>query len=356
MAARTWGWSAVAALPLVWLGDALRAAGLDVVETDGWRERSAGSGPLPEPVGVLEHHTASTSTEQNPAPSLQMCVDGREGLEGPLCHGLIGLDGTVHLIAAGRANHAGRAKASGPNPGGDGNVLYVGFEWDYQGVDQEPSRAQHEAAAKATAAVLDHLDRPADAARGHRETTTENKIDPGHVQLDRFRADVAAVMTGNELTTEQQHPAPRQENGMTPEQDAILRRIENELLGPTGPQGEIVGWGTQLGPRTTVAMLVDLVNGLLGKQGQPQQGAPGQPQQDQPQQLQPGAQHAEPATPRSVPQPVDAQSIKTAFAALPPAQAAPLLAELVQIQQARQLTPEQQAQAQGQQPRGQTQN
>jgi hypothetical protein len=344
MAVRTWGWSAVAALPLVWLGDALRSAGLTVVETDGWRERSARSGPQPEPVGVLEHHTATTSTEQNPAPSLQMCLDGREGLEGPLCHGLIGLDGTVHLIAAGRANHAGTAKPSGPNPGGDGNVLYVGFEWDYQGVDQAPSRAQYEAAAKATAAVLDHLDRPADAARGHRETTTENKIDPGHVQLDRFRADVAAVMTGNELSTEQP-PAPRQENAMSPDQDAVLRRIENELLGPTGPQGEIVGWDTQLGPRTTVGMLVDLVNGLLGKQGQP-----GQPQ------AQPGAQQAQPATPQSVPRPADPQSIKTAFAALPPAQAAPLLAELVQIQQARQLTPEQQARAQGQQPRGQTQN
>ena len=345
-------------LPLVWLGDVLRDAGLAVQETDGWRERSASGGPLPGPVGVLEHHTASTSSEQDPAPSLQMCVQGRQDLDGPLCHGLIGLDGTVHLIAAGRANHAGRAKASGPNPGGDGNVLYVGFEWDYQGVDQAPSTAQYNAAVRATTAVLQHLGRPADAARGHRETTVTDKTDPGHVDLDRFRADVAAAVTGNPLSTEQSRPTPRQENGMTPEQDAILRRIENELLGPHGPQGEILGWGTELGPRTIVAMLVDLVNGLIAHQ-QPGAQQPVQqqsaPQQQAAQQQAAQQQAAQQQVPQQqVPQAADPQSIKTAFAALPPAQAAPLLAELVQIQQARQLTPEQQAQ--GQQAQGQTQN
>lgn len=119
---------------------------------------------------------------------------------------------------------------------------------------------------------------------------------------------------------------------MTPEQDMILRRIENELLGPRGPQGEILGWGTDLGPRTIVAMLVDLVNGVLAQQ-QTQQP----PQQQQTQQP-PAQQVRAPA--------LDPESIKAAFAALPPAQAAPLLAQLVQIQQTRQLTPEQQAQAQ----------
>src|SRR5690606_24559866 len=44
----------------------------------------------------------------------------------------------------------------------------------------------------------------------------------------------------------------------TPEQDAILRSIQNELLGPRGPQGQIRGWGTAIGPRTLVAMLHDV--------------------------------------------------------------------------------------------------
>jgi hypothetical protein len=286
------------ALPLEWLADVLRAGGLTVVETPGWRERTAPDGPLPEPVGVLEHHTATRASYENPAPSVQLCIDGRPDLQGPLCHAVIGFDGVVHLISAGRANHAGQARASGPNPAGDGNALYIGFEWDYQGLDQAPSPEQYSSARLATAAVLRHLNRPPDAARGHRETSVTGKIDPGHVDLDRFRAELAT----------------NQEEDMTPEQDAILRRLENELLGPRGPRGEIVGWGTALGPRTLVAMLVDLVNGLLAQQPQPRA--------------------------------LDAEAIKAAFTALPPEQAAPLLAQLVQIQQSRQPTPEQHAQRQ----------
>ncbi|MCI2421518.1 N-acetylmuramoyl-L-alanine amidase [Saccharopolyspora sp. K220] len=192
------------ALPLIWLADVLRGTGLHVVETYGWRERTA-SGPQPRPVGVLEHHTATPTSYQRPAPTVQLCIDGRPDLDGPLCHGVIGYDGVIHLIAAGRANHAGKAKASGPNPAGDGNTLYVGFEWDYQGVDQGPSPEQYDAAVRATRAVLDHLGRPADAARGHKETSVTGKIDPGRVDMNLFRAAVASgeqdldMATVNEL-------------------------------------------------------------------------------------------------------------------------------------------------------------
>lgn len=306
-------------LPLVWLGDVLRGAGLAVQETPGWQERTADSGPLPEPVGVLEHHTAAVASYENPAPSLQLTIDGRTDLAGPLCHGLIGFDGVIHLIAAGRANHAGKAKESGPNPGGDGNVIYVGFEWDYQGVDQGPSPEQYAAASRATRAVLDHLERPYDAARGHKETSVTDKVDPGHVDLDKFRAELAAN---------------NQEGEMTSEQEAILRRVENELLGPRGPEGEILGWGTELGPRTLVAMLVELVNGLLAQQAPPAN----QPDQQPAQQLPPQ------------PRPADPEAIKAGFTALPPEQAAPLLAQLVQIQQARQPAPGQQPAAPQQAP------
>ncbi|GAA4877229.1 N-acetylmuramoyl-L-alanine amidase [Saccharopolyspora cebuensis] len=281
------------ALPLVWLADVLSGAGLRVRETPGWRERTATSGPQPEPVGVLEHHTATPASYQDPAPSLQLCIDGRPDLAGPLCHALIGFDGVVHLIAAGRANHAGKARASGPVPAGDGNTLYVGFELDYQGVQQGPSPEQYDAALIATAAVLRHLGQPDAAARGHKETSVTGKIDPGHVDMDRFRAELGGG-TGERMAS-----GP----------DAILRRVEAELLGPPGPNGEIQGWNTDLGPRTVVAMLVDLVNGLLAQPGRNPagHGAAGDPEE-----------------------------IKAAFRALPPERAAPLLAELVRIQQERQ--------------------
>ncbi|WP_190822549.1 hypothetical protein [Saccharopolyspora pogona] len=76
------------------------------------------------------------------------------------------------------------------------------------------------------------------------------QIDPGRVDLDQFRRDVAA--------------AP-QEDDLTPEQDAILRRIDAELMGPW-KDGKPSGWGTLIGPRTVVAMLVDLHDALLAAQ------------------------------------------------------------------------------------------
>ncbi|MEV5543128.1 N-acetylmuramoyl-L-alanine amidase [Saccharopolyspora shandongensis] len=191
------------ALPLVWFADVLRAAGLRVVETPGWRTRTA-SGPPPRPVGVLEHHTATPASYARPAPTVQMCIDGRPDLDGPLCHAVIGYDGTVHVIAAGRANHAGKAKASGPNPGGDGNALYVGLEWDYAG-NTPPSPQQYDAAVRANAAVLRHLGRTAESARAHAETSVTGKWDPGFapgktIDMARFRSDVAHAMTGAPTT------------------------------------------------------------------------------------------------------------------------------------------------------------
>ena len=180
------------AQPLTWLGEVLDDAGVRVKATEGWKQRAA-HGEAPKPRGVLEHHTASHSSEDEPAPTLEQCIKGREGLTGPLCNALIGYDGTVHLIAAGRAHHAGRAGKSGPVPSGDGNVRYIGFEWDYDG-KQEPSKKQYRAAVRATAAVLNKLGRSAEAARGHKETSLDGKIDPGQVDLDEFREDVAAAM------------------------------------------------------------------------------------------------------------------------------------------------------------------
>ncbi|TDC92464.1 hypothetical protein E1161_13305 [Saccharopolyspora aridisoli] len=170
----------------------LHDAGVRTVVAPGWQNRSV-SGTPPRPIGVLNHHTATPSSARNPAPSVQLTIDGRSDLAGPLCHIVIGTDGTAHVIAAGRANHAGRARASGPNPGGDGNTLYLGVEWDYDGT-HPPSRAQYAAAVQVNAALLRHLQRPAEAARGHRETSVTGKVDPGHVDLDQFRRDIASAM------------------------------------------------------------------------------------------------------------------------------------------------------------------
>jgi hypothetical protein len=181
-----------------WLADVLRGAGVTVVEEGDWLNRSAGSSFAP--IGVLWHHTAAVSSPDNPAPALNICINGRADLPGPLCHALVDHHGVFHVISANRANHAGQSRGSGPIPAGDGNTLMVGWEIDYAGDGsgqggpvQEMTAAQYDASVRATAAVLDQLGRSADHARGHRETSTSGKIDPSFINLDAMRADVAAA-------------------------------------------------------------------------------------------------------------------------------------------------------------------
>jgi hypothetical protein len=181
---------------LTWLVAALREAGLQVEATQGWADR--GRPWAFDPVGVLMHHTAFRATAADPRPALATVRDGRTGLRGPLCHLLVARDGTCHVIAAGRANHAGEARASGPVPGGDGNVSYVGIEIDYAPQEpfaQQPTTAQLEASVVAAAVIVERLGNGADHVRYHAETSTSGKWDPGNtLDADAFRARVDEVL------------------------------------------------------------------------------------------------------------------------------------------------------------------
>ena len=175
-----------------WLADVLRAEGVQVVEEGDWRNRMR-PGSF-DPIGVLWHHTAATSSASNPHPALNICINGRPDLAGPLCQALVDYHGVFHVISAGRCNHAGQARASGPIPAGDGNTMLVGWEIDYNGVNQQMTPAQYNASLKATVAVLRRLGRDASYARGHRETSVTGKIDPSFIDLNVMRADVARLL------------------------------------------------------------------------------------------------------------------------------------------------------------------
>lgn len=177
-----------------WLADVLRGAGVPVVEEGDWRNRMR-PGSF-NPIGVLWHHTAATSSPSNPHPALNICINGRPDLAGPLCQALVDYNGVFHIISAGRCNHAGAARASGPIPAGDGNTMLIGWEIDYNGVNQQMTSAQYNNSLKATAAVLRQLGRDASYARGHKETSTTGKIDPSFIDLNVMRADVQRLLDG----------------------------------------------------------------------------------------------------------------------------------------------------------------
>jgi hypothetical protein len=177
----------------------LRKAGLKVVEVPGWetRSRPEWTGGF-DPVGNLWHHTGAKDTnplslEDDFAYARWLAEVGRSDLPAPLCQLSVGRNGTVYVCAAGRGNHAGRAKASGPVPAGDGNALYLG--WECQNTGSEGwSGPQYEAMVKAAAATSLAYGWTASANRGHRETSLTGKWDPGRLDLDEFRADVADEM------------------------------------------------------------------------------------------------------------------------------------------------------------------
>lgn len=119
-----------------------RRAGLKVVEVEGWRSRSTRL-TSDRPVGVLNHHTGASAKGWSLAKELAyakwMFLTGRSDLSAPLCQIALGRSGTVYIGAAGRANHAGVAKASGSVAGGDGNSLYIGIEWMLSGTEAIPA-------------------------------------------------------------------------------------------------------------------------------------------------------------------------------------------------------------------------
>lgn len=178
------------------LADVLRDAGLKVVEVPGWRTRGRphSTGRF-DPIGNLWHHTGAKDTNPLSIADDRAYADwlaeiGRSDLPAPLCQVSIGRDGTCYVCAAGRGNHAGDARPTGPMPGGDGNELYLGWECQNDGTEGW-SPAQYAAMVTAGAATSAHYGWAAAANRAHRETSLTGKWDPGRLDMDRFRTDIA---------------------------------------------------------------------------------------------------------------------------------------------------------------------
>ena len=168
------------------IADRLRAAGLRVVEVADWKTRgSSDFGPQ----GSVDHHTAGAKTGN--APSLNVCINGRPDLPGPLCHVLIGRDNTCFVVAAGRANHAG----SGGWRGLSGNSTVYGVERENVGTTAEPWRPdQTDTAAKVHAALIRGRTGP-EMVCLHKEWAPGRKVDPHTITGPDLRARVASYLT-----------------------------------------------------------------------------------------------------------------------------------------------------------------
>ncbi|MCD4535631.1 N-acetylmuramoyl-L-alanine amidase [Nocardioides sp. cx-169] len=191
------------------LADACRKSGLNVIELSGWRTRArpASTGGF-DPRGVLVHHTGGASDTKEYA--LWMAATGRADLPAPLCQLALDRKGTVYVCAAGRANHGGDAKATGPMPAGDGNALYIGIEAMNDG-SEGWAPTQYAAYVALCAALCDHYGWPASHVRAHRETSLTGKWDPGLLDMDKFRNDIAARLEEDEMNADEIRKIIREE-------------------------------------------------------------------------------------------------------------------------------------------------
>ncbi len=181
------------------LDDAARKSGLKVVEVGGWKSRVHG-GMNGKPKGVVCHWTATpdTSSPGTSYPSLRVVRDGRTGLPGPLANLGLGRDGTVYVIAAGLAYHAGSGYYSGI--GSNGNYNLLGIEAD-EGGDGDWTEAMLDAYPRLCAALAKHYGFSVSKVIGHHEWAPGRKIDinswPGGMAAFRARVRTLVNQVGS---------------------------------------------------------------------------------------------------------------------------------------------------------------
>ena len=167
------------------LPDALARAGLRVETIPGWQTRGAST---LHPRGAVAHWTAGPRNSTT-RPSLNICVNGRSGLPGPLCNVYLARDGVAVVVAAGTANHAG----VGGWRGLSGNSTVFGTEAECGG-DGDWAPAQRTAYPKVNAAYCRLGGFGPDMVCGHHEWAPTRKVDIRDWPMPAMRTQVAALL------------------------------------------------------------------------------------------------------------------------------------------------------------------
>ncbi|WP_055693361.1 N-acetylmuramoyl-L-alanine amidase [Streptomyces prasinopilosus] len=261
-------------MPAATFAALFRAEGITVLEVGDWRDHNRNSkGPWGEVHGVMIHHTVTRGT----ATTVRMCRDGYPGLPGPLCHGVIAKDGTVHLVGYGRANHAGlgdpdvlRAVINEVKPptdneaSTDGNRHFYGFECENlgDGVDPWPPE-QIEAIGRVITAICRHHGWGARSALRHLDWQP-GKIDPRGpgMDWDDILTRVTARLAGDKPDPKPATPKPAAPKPLPkPTKPTVdLSQLVAAAKSNPAAKGTPV---TYSGVRTVEAALVDA--GLLAK-------------------------------------------------------------------------------------------
>lgn len=199
------------------LMDAIKSGGAKCVGVRSWKthNRTKATGKTFGGVnGIMVHHTVTKGKQA----TIDICYNGHASLPGPLCHGVISKDGSVNLVSAGYANHAGLGDddvfravvAEKPIPtdneaNTDGNKHFYGFECENLGDGKDPWPAvQLTGIINACAGICVKKGWSEKSVIGHLEWQP-GKIDPRGFSMDWLRDEIRIRIA--ELKGENKPPA-----------------------------------------------------------------------------------------------------------------------------------------------------
>ena len=257
---------------LTGLANALRKHGLQVAEHPGWQQ--AGRDVMKAAGGVLCHHTAGPTGSN--AGSLEVVINGRNGLAGPLANLHLSRRGLFTAVAAGKANHAGVVIAERFD-----SWHMIGIEAENDGIPPlDWPREQMEAYATGCAALSIEYGFDVAMVRGHKEVAAPlgRKPDPDF-DMSTFRAMVADEVRRLRGGGGQPSPAPGPSKNWTEiivDTLPVLKRGSNgtavrRLQGLLVANGQSVKVDGDFGPRTESAVKSEqsqahiAVDGVVGK-------------------------------------------------------------------------------------------
>ena len=172
----------MAGVYLTWLADELRAAGLTVIEYEGWKTRARSSGGYADtsrPWCVMWHHTASPASWDG-RKDADYCAVGDE--DAPLSNVYIDRSGTVWVLAAGATNTNGKGKltpfSKGTVPENSMNSYALGAEMGNNGVGEPWPQAQVDAMFVVSNVVNARMGNRPDDACTHQAYAPDRKVDP----------------------------------------------------------------------------------------------------------------------------------------------------------------------------------
>jgi len=218
-----------------WLADAARSTGYRVVEVGGWRTRGHGAMRLVE--GVVGHHTATPDNAAGDYPSLGIVTNGRSDLAGPLCNLGLGRNGTIYVVAAGCAWHAGASAWAGFS---DLNDEFLGIEAESGGTGKW-SAAQLDCYPKLVGALLKYMHRGVDRYAGHKDVALPHgrKPDPVGIDTGWMRTQASKFMSGG--------------GGSTPSNvEEIVKAFESNFLPYSPDKKDLVVFPVEVGSSSTI--------------------------------------------------------------------------------------------------------